>query len=125
MAAYVTGNTTSLKAEELHHSAGRHPPTNFRRQPLVRARRIRRPSAWQTPAMPDREPEQDQPSLELPSLGGWRRRRRGKRVAEQPVEPPPPVPTPEPEPALGGGDQTTAVLPVVAESPFEPEVDEE
>ncbi|GAA4081730.1 hypothetical protein GCM10023066_12070 [Nocardioides kongjuensis] len=26
MAAYVTGNTTNLNAEELHHSAGRHPP---------------------------------------------------------------------------------------------------
>ncbi|NYD33360.1 hypothetical protein BJ958_004906 [Nocardioides kongjuensis] len=32
MAAYVTGNTTNLNAEELHHSAGRHPLTSTGKQ---------------------------------------------------------------------------------------------
>ncbi len=76
--------------------------------------------------MSDPDPEQGQPSLELPSLGGWRRRRRGQRPTEQPVEQdveppvePPPPPPPAPEPVPSSGEQATVVLPETAE-PEEP-----
>ncbi|MFC7497026.1 MULTISPECIES: hypothetical protein [unclassified Nocardioides] len=65
----------------------------------------------------------DRPSLELPSLGGWRRRRREKE-AVAPAEPVADAPPPAHEPAPVRTEQPTAVLPepepeteTVAEAP--------
>ena len=57
--------------------------------------------------MAEDEPERAQspPSLELPSLGGWRRNRRGNRSAAQPVE----------EPLEGPGEQAGGALSTVTE----------
>ena len=65
--------------------------------------RLSRRTAWQTPGMPAREPrdsEPDQPSLELPSLSGWRRKRRarGQESSATPVAPPSGSPAAAPEP---------------------------
>ncbi|MBA2955365.1 hypothetical protein GON03_13595 [Nocardioides sp. MAH-18] len=84
--------------------------------------------------MPDEEPREEQPSLELPSLGGWRRRRRsraaqpvaeptdGERSTSAPtetVEDPRPAPVPA-EPVAAerpGGAQPTVVLAETVEDP--------
>ena len=61
------------------------------------------------------EPEDEQPSLELPSLGGWRRKRRTR--APQPVaEPAPAPPAPAPEPAVAEHD-TVVLTGQVADAP--------
>lgn len=68
--------------------------------------------------MSDREPEQDQPSLELPSLGGWRRRRRAQRSEPAPAADPTPDPTPDPAPDPASGEQATVRRPeTVADAP--------
>jgi len=61
------------------------------------------------------EPEDEQPSLELPSLGGWRRKRRTR--APQPVaESAPAPPAPAPEPAVAEHD-TVVLTGQVADAP--------
>jgi len=51
--------------------------------------------------MVDEERPEEQPSLELPSLGGWRRKRRPRTPKPTPARAPDPV----------GGEQATIVLP--------------
>ncbi|MDF1605238.1 hypothetical protein [Nocardioides sp. YIM 152315] len=73
--------------------------------------------------MSDREPGQDRPSLELPSLGGWRHRRREQRAARA-ARPsgsgsgsvPPAATEPEPPPNVTPDrrEQPTIVLPEAA-----------
>ena len=88
--------------------------------------------------MPDEEPTDGQPSLELPSLGGWRRRRRSREtepaagptagpvsgglgsVREPQTEPEPPPPATALAPLADpvGGEQATIVRPEsVADAP--------
>lgn len=74
--------------------------------------------------MSDREPQEEQPSLELPSIGGWRRKRRSKRAAEpsagEQATVLPPEPVADTPPPANGGEQATIVLPEpVAHTPPE------
>ena len=57
--------------------------------------------------MVDEERPEEQPSLELPSLGGWRRKRRPRTPKPTPARAPDPV----------GGEQATIVLPEAGADP--------